>query len=393
MGNTGQQDTFAHSDTKNRFSTDDVKETILVIDDELGPRESLRMLFKDDYHVITVENGDEGIAALKENNPDVVILDLKMPGKNGIETFEDIRDIDEKVPVIILTGYGDMDAAKKAIHLGALEFINKPFDIKEMRSIVREACEKISIEKRSERLIYQLNTLNNSLKERMEQLENMATIGQFSAEVIHEINNMLTVIYGYAQILMSEIDKGSLQNGNKKYISIIENEIKRCRNITKSVIELARTKMDKKDVNINSIIDKIVELFENSNIAKEVRFITEYDRSLPDIKADPNQIHQAIINVVLNSIQAIDSDGQIVIKTSINGTSLSVSIKDNGRGMTEETISRITEPYFTNNKKDGTGLGLSITNRVVKNHNGRIEIRSELSKGTEFIIYLPLTEV
>jgi len=204
---------------------------------------------------------------------------------------------------------------------------------------------------------------------------------------------MLTVIYGYAQILMSEIDKGSLQNGNKKYISIIENEIKRCRNITKSVIELARTKMDKKDVNINSIIDKIVELFENSNIAKEVRFITEYDRSLPDIKADPNQIHQAIINVVLNSIQAIDSDGQIVIKTSINGTSLSVSIKDNGRGMTEETISRITEPYFTNNKKDGTGLGLSITNRVVKNHNGRIEIRSELSKGTEFIIYLPLTEV
>ncbi|MCM8760462.1 MAG: response regulator, partial [Candidatus Omnitrophica bacterium] len=126
---------------------------ILVIDDELGPRESLRILFKDDYNVITAESGDKGIAELKKHNPDLIILDLKMPDKGGIETLEEIRDIDEKVPVIILTGYGDMESAKKAIHLGTVEFISKPFDVKEMRNIVKDVCEKRFIEKRSERLI------------------------------------------------------------------------------------------------------------------------------------------------------------------------------------------------------------------------------------------------
>ncbi len=391
MGNTVQQDISARSVTKNHSDGADKEGTILVIDDELGPRESLRMLFKDDYTVITVENGDKGIALLKKHNPDMVILDLKMPGKNGIETLEEIRGIDEKVPVIILTGYGDMEAAKKAIHLGTLEFISKPFDIKEIRKIVKESCEKRHIEKRSEKLVYQLNTLNSSLKERMAQLENMATIGQFSAEIIHEVNNLLTVIYGYAQILMKEIDKDNLQSGNKKYVSIIENEIKRCREITKSVVELARTNMEIKNVDINKIVNKIVELFENSRIAKKIRFITECGENIPEIKADANQIHQAIINVVLNSIQAIESNGQIIIKTGTDGNNLFVSIKDNGKGIPEKAIGRITEPSFTIDKKNGTGLGLSITNRVIQNHNGRMEIKSDINKGSEFTIYLPLT--
>lgn len=391
MENTVQQDTSVPLHIKNHFDLNGKEGTILVIDDELGPRESLRILFKDDYRVITADNGDQGIKALKEHDPDIIILDLKMPGKNGLETLEEIRDIDEKVPVIILTGYGDMEAAKKAIHLGTLEFISKPFDIAEIRKIVKEGCEKHHLEKRSEKLVYDLNKLNSSLKERMAQLENMATIGQFSAEIIHEVNNLLTVIYGYTQILMKEIDRNNFPSGNKKYVNIIESEIKRCRNITRSVIELSKTKMEVKNVNVNGIVDKIVELFKNSNIAKNIRFVTEYDKNVPEVKADPNQLHQAIINVVLNGIQAIKSEGQIFIKTGVTkNNDLFLSVKDNGRGISKEIIGRITEPSFTKGKKDGTGLGLSITDRVIKNHNGRVEIKSEPDRGTEFIIYLPL---
>ncbi len=389
--NTVPRDIFAPSHIRNHSDLNGKEGTILVIDDELGPRESLRILFKDDYRVITTDNGEKGIAALKEYDPDMIILDLRMPGKNGLETLEEIRDIDEKVPVIILTGYGDMEAAKKAIHLGTLEFISKPFDIGEIRKIVKDGCEKRHLEKRSEKLVYDLNKLNASLKERMAQLENMATIGQFSAEIIHDVNNLLTVIYGYAQILMKEIERNNFPSSNKKYVNIIESEIKRCRNITRSVIELSRTKMEVTDVNVNGIVGKIVELFENSNIAKNVRFTTKYERNVPEIKADPNQLHQAIINVVLNGIQAVGSKGQIHIETGIaQNNELFVSVRDTGRGMSEETLGKITEPSFTKDKKDGTGLGLSITDRVIRNHNGRMEIKSEPGKGTEFIIYLPL---
>ncbi len=393
MENTVQRDTSAPLHIKNHFDMQEKEGTILAIDDELGPRESLRMLFKDDYKVVTAENGEQGIKALKEYDPDIIILDLRMPGKNGLETLEEIRDIDEKVPVIILTGYGDMEAAKRAIHLGTLEFISKPFDIAEIRRIVKDGCEKRRIEKRSEKLVYDLRKLNSSLKERMAQMENMATIGQFSAEIIHDVNNLLTVVYGYAQILMKETDRNNFPASNKKYVNIIESEIKRCRNITKSVIELSMTKTEQTDVNVNGIVEKIVELFRNADIAKNIQFDTEYEKNLPEIKADPNQLHQAVINVVLNGIQAVESGGQIRIKTGVAGNNeLFISVKDNGRGMSGETIGRITEPSFTQHKKNGAGLGLSITARVIKNHHGRTEVKSEESKGTEFIIYLPLNK-
>jgi len=384
-----QRDSSERLNTRKGFEMDTKAGTILVIDDELGPRESLRMLFKDNYRVITSDSGDAGIKALRESNPDIIILDLKMPGKSGLETLEEIRGIDDKVPVVILTGYGDMEAAKKAIHLGTLEFISKPFDIAEMKKIVRDGCEKRGIGKRSERLVAELNTLNSSLKERMQQLEKMATIGQLSAEIMHEVNNLLTVIYGYSQILMREIDANDFPAGNRKYVSIIENEIKRCKNIARSVISLAKTKMDVEPVDMNDIVNRIIELFENSNIAKNVKFSKLLDNNLPAIKADANQMHQAIINVVLNSIQSIEGTGSIAVKTGLMDSNVFLSVKDTGKGMSGETIGRITEPYFTDNKKNGTGLGLSITARVIRNHNGKIEIKSSPGQGTEFVILIP----
>ena len=116
--------------------------TILVIDDELGPRESLRILFKNKYNVITAESGPKGIEIIKSEKIDLVILDLKMPKKNGIETLIEIRNYNKDVPVIILTGYGDMATAKKAMEYGVREFITKPFEISEIESIVAKEIER-----------------------------------------------------------------------------------------------------------------------------------------------------------------------------------------------------------------------------------------------------------
>jgi len=388
MENINQQDISSTLNTKRNFDLDTKFGTILVIDDELGPRESLRMLFKDDYTVITAESGDKGIQELKKHNPDVIILDLKMPNKGGLETLEEIRDIDEKVPVIILTGYGDMDAAKKAIHLGAIEFISKPFDIKEMRKIVKRASEKRLIEKRSERLIADLNILNNNLKERMAQLENMATIGQLSAEIIHDINNLLTIIYGYTQILVKELDIQNLPERNKKYIEIIEQEINRCRHITRSILELAKAKKTIVDTDINVIVKKVVELFEHSTLGKNIKFTLQLDK-IPSIKADPYQLHQAIVNIVLNSIQSMEVPGSITITTGLSDNNILLSIKDTGKGIPEELIQKITDPFITE-KEGGTGLGLAIASRVIKNHNGKLKINSQPGIGTEVVISLPV---
>jgi len=233
--NTNPKDIFSQLGIKEKF--DETKPTILVIDDEVGPRESIRMIFKNKYNVIPVESGEKGIEVIKKIKVDVIILDLKMEGKNGIETLEEIRKYDEKVPIIILTGYGDMESARKAMHFGVIEFMTKPFDIPVLENVVNRAIEKIRIERESERLKDELSTLNSKLLKKFEEIEKLATIGQMSTEVIHEINNLLTVIHGYIQLLLQEINSKEL---TLKYISTIEAEIKRCKNIAKNIMELAK---------------------------------------------------------------------------------------------------------------------------------------------------------
>ena len=387
-GNTHQGDTSSASDTKKTSEGAKARKSILVIDDELGPRESLKILLKDKYSVITADSGDKGIECFKNGGVDVIILDLRMPGKTGIETLEEIRKTDKNIPVIILTGYGDMATAKKAIHLGAVEFLNKPFDIAEMLAVVKKACEKKEIEEQSKTLIRELDSLNLKLKDNMAKIENMATIGQLSAEIIHDVNNILTVIYGYVQLLMAETDPTKL-SANNKYISTIEEGIKKCRNITNSVVELSKIKMEIKPININGVIIKVADFFQNSSIAKNIKFTISTDNSIPFINADPIQLHKALINVVLNGIQAIGEKGEIEISTRKEADNAVVSIRDNGKGIDPSITGKIFEPSFTT-KENGTGLGLATTERVIRKHQGRIEVKSTVHKGTEFIIYLPL---
>src|SRR4029077_11601586 len=109
---------------------------ILVIDDEMGPRESLRMLLKPNYQVYTAENVETGLRILREKNPDVIISDIRMPGTSGIDGLRKIREIDPHVAVIMLTGFGALDTAKEALRLGANDYISKPFDAREMREVI-----------------------------------------------------------------------------------------------------------------------------------------------------------------------------------------------------------------------------------------------------------------
>ena len=115
-----------------------MKNKILVIDDEIGPRESLKILFKDTYDVSVANNGEEGIQAVEKESPDLVILDLKMPGMGGIEVLQKIKVLSPRTSVIILTGYGTPEVAQQAQRLGVASYLNKPFDIFEIRQLVSE---------------------------------------------------------------------------------------------------------------------------------------------------------------------------------------------------------------------------------------------------------------
>src|SRR5260370_39522249 len=187
---------------------------VLVIDDEMGPRESLRMLLKPYYNVHTADCVDAGLRLLQEKQPDTVVMDIRMPGATGIEGLRKIREIDPNLSVIMLTGFGALETAQEALRLGANDYINKPFDAVQMREVIGRNVERTRLQRQSEVTGRELHELNERLRNELAQKERLASLGQASAEFVHDLSNPLTIVWGYVQILAKKLEQsGDGNNG------------------------------------------------------------------------------------------------------------------------------------------------------------------------------------
>ncbi len=364
------------------------KPVVLVIDDELGPRESLRILLNDRYSVVIATSGDEGINMLRSYPVETIILDLKMPGKSGIETLEEIRKLSSDVPVIILTGFGTLEAAQKAVHLDIFEFVSKPFDINEMKNIVKRSIERYRVKASTRNILDQLQKLNLTLEERIHELEKFAMVGELSAELLHEINNPLTIILGYVQILLAEINKKNKASVDEtqKYLQVVENEVKRCQLLAKSFLDISKKTFKYVPVNINSLIENMVYFLKDNPVAKNIKFFCNFDPELPLVMASQEQLQQVFTNLFMNAIEAIKSSGSITISTQKDANKVIIKIADTGVGMPPEVVSRIFKPFFTTKQDRNTGIGLTITKKIIEAHKGTISVESKEGQGTTFTI-------
>jgi signal transduction histidine kinase len=177
-----------------------------------------------------------------------------------------------------------------------------------------------------------------------------------------------------------------------KYITTIESEIKRCKNIAKNIMELEKEEYEIEDVNVNETIEKLINFLRESKLCKNVNFNVELEKSPMIIKANKNHFHQAILNLLLNSAQSIEKEGFIDIKTKKFGDLMIIEIKDNGKGIPKETIEKVLDPFYISKEKTN-GIGLSFTAKIIKKYGGNFEIKSEIGKGTEFKIIFPLSQI
>src|SRR2546428_183829 len=155
---------------------------VLVIDDEIGPRESLRMLLKPNYQVHTASCVEAGLKLLKEKPADTIVMDIRMPGLTGIEGLRKIREIDPHLSVIMLTGFGALETAKEALRLGANDYISKPFDAREMREVIGRNVERTRIQRTGVNAAAEIKELNHRLLKELAQKERLASLRQASAQ-------------------------------------------------------------------------------------------------------------------------------------------------------------------------------------------------------------------
>lgn len=308
------------------------------------------------------------------------------------------------------------------------EVVKQKKEIEEMNEELKQ--QKEELQTTNERLEEQTNELYKALESlkmaqsRLVQSEKMASIGQLVAGIAHEINNPVTFISAgvdslntnlqevrqildfYHKItpanvedrlkiieeLKEKIDYNEAIREIGKLVESIQHGTERTTEIIKGLRTFSRLDEDVlKTADIHEGLDSTLILLHNK-YKNRIEIVKKYDE-LPEVECYPGQINQVFMNVLANAIQAIDDNGTITISTSKSNGSIKISIKDTGRGIPEDIQSKIFEPFFTTKVVgQGTGLGLSICHSIIEQHHGRIEVKSEVGKGSEFLITVPINQ-
>jgi len=435
----------------------DSKGKILIADDNpINLRLLETMLQKNGYTICTTTNGNEALTQVEICQPDLILLDIKMPDINGFEVCKQLKDNEKtkNIPVIFISAMGQTHNIVKGFKLGSIDYITKPFHIDEVLARVqthitiqkmqkqmveqnnrlmeenynRICAEKelqkikeeleLRVEERTQELARMNKNLQSEILERkkaenetiklqrqLQQAQKMEAIGALAGGIAHDFNNILSAIIGYGELIELLDTK---QNDKMRYrIQQLLKAAYRARDLVRRILTLSRHQdQDKKPISLNHIVKEALQLLRASLPA--TISINDYCKHVESvIYADPTQIHQVVMNLGTNAAHAMSEKGGVLTVTLshievnqqshldlISGSYVLLSVSDTGVGIKKELIGKIFNPYFTTKKAGvGTGLGLAVTQTIINNHGGLIVASSEYGKGSMFKVYFPLLPV
>jgi signal transduction histidine kinase len=241
----------------------------------------------------------------------------------------------------------------------------------------------------------ELSTAYRELKESQKQLiqaEKLTSLGQLAASIAHEVNNPISGVLIYTQLLMKKMTSDTLTKEQAQdYLSRMESELTRSGRLIRNLLDFARqTKPSLILLNLSDVIERSFTLVAHSAQIQHVNVVKELSPALPEVMADPDQLQQVLTNLMLNAIQAMPEGGTLTLRTSADSDGkVKMEVQDTGVGISPENMSKLFTPFFTTKKEvKGVGLGLAVAYGIIQRHQGRIEVNSEMGKGSTFTISL-----
>jgi len=397
--------------------------TLLVCDDEDGPRESLRVIFKGDFEILLARSGPEAIALAQQQRVDVAISDIRMAGMSGIEVLERLKFVDPGIEVVMMTAYETTDTLRQAIKLHACDYINKPFDVTTVRAAIASAMQKRRMreaesdgERKMEEMFTELQ--NHKIQEQIAHARN-----EIYASIIHDINGPLTVISGFVQLMNTRLANATTPTTED--MEFVRDKLKTVQRQTASCIEISRRYLsflrrsenaDHVGVGVNQLLADLDQLVRVHPSLGNHQFTVHRLEHEAAVRMNGTDLLQILRNLAVNAFQAshvphaVEISGQVLdqpldlamlrdgpVDRVLNVEScentaplLMLTVRDTGPGIPEEILPKVFQPYFTTKgEKQGTGLGLSIISRLVKQAGGVLHLHSVAGEGTSFTLYLP----
>jgi signal transduction histidine kinase len=400
--------------------------TLLVVDDEEGPRMSLKVIFKDTYDLLMAEDGVKAIEFAQQNDIDVAILDIRMAGMSGIEVLERLRQVQPDLEAIMITAFETTDTIRQALRLRACDYINKPFDIATIRNAVAQAMQRRMLESEVHSSADKVRELLTELQNRSIEEQIAKTHKDIYASILHDINGPLTVVSGFVQLLNKRLSSDDRLEPDdlqfiKERLTIIERQVTNCIEIQRRYLGFLRQQSTQSaHTGVNQLLKDLEQLVRVHPSLQENEFqITQLPGEI-GVKINGTDIIQILLNLSVNAFQCtplphrVEIGGEVIdapldlaqFRDGPNDRFLNVEgmsntaplvklwVRDTGPGIPAEVLPKIFQSYFTTKgPSQGTGLGLNIVQRLVKDGRGALHVHTERGTGTTFTIYLPAAQL
>ncbi|MCU1268073.1 MAG: hypothetical protein JWM21_4391 [Acidobacteria bacterium] len=404
---------------------------ILIVDDEEAIRNMFAECLRDDYDCTTAGSANEALERLAERSYSLVISDVMMPGRNGVELLREITARYPETAVIMVSGVDRSQRVRDALSLGAADYLIKPCELDVLLIAVERALErrklqctarkyKADIEKQNKELALRAAELQR-LQAQIIHSEKMASLGQLAAGVAHELNNPAGFIYGNMDLLKGEI--GGLQELMAAYDQLdlppaalvliqpiklrigyddlagdLNSIVKDCfegaeriRDVVQNLRLFSRLdEAELKQVDLHEGIESTIRLLSQYYSSGRVALSRDFGE-LPPVSCYAAQLNQVWMNLLANAAQAVSGNGEVHITTRLEDNWAVIAIRDSGCGISPDLQARIFDPFFTTKPVgEGTGLGLSISYGIIERHGGTIKVQSMPGAGTTFTIRIPI---
>jgi len=402
-----------------------VKPVLLVVDDEEGPRQSVRIIFKEEYTVLLANSGEQAVELARRHPVSVVVSDILMTGMSGIDLLKELKDIDPAIEVIMLTAYETIETARQALRYGACDYLNKPFDVQSMRAAVARARQKHESARDFYRSNETLKALQTEIQDQRVKEEMMKTKGEIYASVLHDINSPLTVISGFVDMINKSLSDANTVEGEKLEtikgdLNKLTGQVGRCFEISRRYLSFLRNREngvpEAGRVGLNQILSDLKDLLIRHPCTSGNQLTVHL---LPEERVaaiNGTDLLQILLNLTINALTCTDLPHRVEVSAQfftepfdvaqladgpqqrfVNREGfvnkpplLAISVQDDGPGITPEVMAQMFEMKFTTKPPDkGTGLGLSIVKRLVKEGQGAVLLQTALGQGSTFTICLP----
>ena len=356
-----------------------LRERILVVDDENGPRQSLRMLLNDEYEVLLASDVSDAVKVLQEDEVSLIITDIRMPQQSGVDLLRTVKETWPDIQVILLTGYAHLDTAMKAVEYGAFVYLEKPFDNEMMLKYVRAGLEK-GRQERERRIMEHLAIEANRFE----------TLGRLVSGMMHDMGTPLSVIGSQIEMIMNNMNREDIMDR----LSTMHSQVKHCSEMVRCAMNFLRhDSQGSAPLSLNSVAEMCLEVARPVTRNLSIRVVTDFTAEMGSCMGDLVLVRQALLNLITNACHAMTGQAEpreLKLNTWVEDGCALFSVEDTGPGVPVEHRERIFDTFFTTKGEMGTGLGLSVVRNVMRRHKGSVTLVESPGRGAKFVLRFPL---